>query len=99
MGAFGHFAALLAFSSTGYSPDVAANAVIGCGNPVKPAQQCTHHENRRFLSCGFDMAAVRGTLSGVPVSLVPGLPPCVQLPPFRVVTKVAVPRTQEFYLE
>ncbi|AHZ71103.1 hypothetical protein OU5_4024 [Pseudomonas mandelii JR-1] len=34
MGAFGHFAALLAFSSTGYSPDVAANAAIGCGNPV-----------------------------------------------------------------
>ena len=33
--AFGHFDALLRFSSTGYSPDVADHSAIGCGNPVR----------------------------------------------------------------
>jgi hypothetical protein len=41
------------------------------------------------------MAAVRGTPSGVPVSLIPGLPPCAQLSPIRVVTNVAAPYIKE----
>jgi hypothetical protein len=39
------------------------------------------------------MAAVRGTPSGVPVSVVPGFPTCVQLPPIRLETNVAALRT------
>lgn len=41
------------------------------------------------------MAAVRGTSSGVPVSLITGFPPCAQLSPIRVETNVAAPHIKE----
>jgi hypothetical protein len=52
---FGHFDALLCFSSTGYSPDVADHSAIGCGNPAKPAQQRLHLEHRHFYVCDLEL--------------------------------------------
>ena len=65
----GHFAALLGFSLTGYSPDVADHSAIGLGNPTSESQQRAQHDRRRFYGCNpCVMAAVRGTSSDVPVS-------------------------------
>ncbi|MGY3302673.1 hypothetical protein ACVK1X_001960 [Pseudomonas sp. PvR086] len=100
MGAFGHFAALLGFSSTGYSPDVAANAAIGCGNPARLSATAPPSRLQAFFTpaiqcyggCAWETFGSAG-------SLAPGLPPCVQLPPIRVVTNAAAPRVKEQHNE
>jgi len=79
--AFQQAIALLAFLSARYSSDVAAHSAIGLGNP----SSCATALPSQFLAVvrlrTCVMAAVRGTPSGVPVSLTPGLPTCAQLPP------------------
>jgi hypothetical protein len=41
------------------------------------------------------MAAVRGTSSDVPVSLIPGFPTCAQLSPIRLETNAAASQIKE----
>lgn len=51
-----------------------------------------------FLCLQCSMAAVRGTPSGVPVSLGAGRPTCVQLPPlFAWPRTVVAPQQKELY--
>jgi hypothetical protein len=71
--AFQQATALLLLSLSGYSPDVAAHSAIGRETPGTIKAQSATEPMRRFFRqrIGF-MAAVRGRLSGLPVTLIAG---------------------------
>lgn len=92
---FGHFDALLRFSSTGYSPDVADHSVIGLGNPSNRNATAPLTNAADFMAAILSNGGCAWDAFGRAGSLVPGFPTCVQLPPIRLETNVAASRTQE----
>lgn len=65
-----------------YRPLVVANSATGFGDPHKSRRISALTESGAFLCPAFGfMVAVRGRPSGLPGSLIPGSPTCVQLPP------------------
>ena len=75
--AFGHFDALLRFSSTGYSPDVADHSAIGLGNPSNRNATAPQLRPQKFFTtailsnggCAWDAFGRAG-------SMVSGFPTC-----------------------
>lgn len=86
--------ALPILNSPEYSPGVAAYSATGLGNPSSHATAPFRSVSVSLRLHSYVMAAVRGTPSGVPVSLTPGFQPAYSCHPFAWKRKWQLPMSR-----